>query len=90
MKKKFKCTTFDSLLSLHFIELKRLEKARHQLFTINLHHYIQTDEDLTQSLIDLAISREEKQLKLQDQRLQIKASRGYSQISLSLMIIIIV
>ncbi len=56
--------------------ITRLEDARHKLFTNNLHTYIQTDEDVTQSIIDLSIYRQEKQLKLQHERLEIKTSRG--------------
>ncbi len=54
----------------------RLEDARHKLFTNNLHTYIQTDEDVTQNILDLSIYRQEKQLKVQQQRLEIKTSRG--------------
>jgi hypothetical protein len=48
----------------------------HQLFTKNLRTYIETDEDFTKSMMDLAIYRQEKQLKLRHQRLEIETMRG--------------
>lgn len=57
-------------------EIQMFETAREKFFTRNLHQYIDTDEDLTQTLMNLAVFREENRMKLYEQRLQRKTSRG--------------
>jgi hypothetical protein len=54
----------------------RLQDARHKLFTKSLRTYIENDEDVTQSIIDLKIYQQEKQLKAQHKRLETETSRG--------------
>ena len=54
----------------------RLQDTRHKLFTKNLHTYIDSDEDLTQNILDLSLYRHEKQLKLRHERLEIDTLRG--------------
>lgn len=54
----------------------RLQDTRHRLFTKNLHAYIDTDEDFARNRMDLAIYRQEKQLKSKHQQLELDTMRG--------------
>ncbi|UJR38338.1 hypothetical protein I4U23_031008 [Adineta vaga] len=56
-------------------EIQLLQDTRQKLMKRNLQTYIQKDEDLMKSIIDLFIYRQEKQLKLEYQRLELETSR---------------
>ncbi len=61
-----------------YIHRVRIQDARHKLFIENLRAYVQNDEDVTKSKIDLTIHRQEKQLNASHIRLETNLLRGQS------------